>query len=171
MPERCSYDYAVIRVVPRVDRGEFINAGVIVSCPSRGFLQALVMLDRPRLAAFAPTLDLEVIGSHLEAIPRICHGGEEAGPIGKLPQRARFHWLTVPRSTVIQISPAHTQVSVKIRHWRSSGFCGCWSCLRSRRTRHIVRQSRMRCSKEHIQRSKYGQFLSRPPSSSSEKRV
>ncbi len=108
MPERCSYDYAVIRVVPRVDRGEFINAGVIVSCPSRGFLQALVMLDRPRLAAFAPTLDLEVIGSHLEAIPRICHGGEEAGPIGKLPQRARFHWLTAPRSTVIQISPAHS---------------------------------------------------------------
>ena len=76
MPERCSYDYAVIRVVPRVERGEFINAGVIVSCPSQGFLMARVALDRPRLAAFAPELDLDVVGHHLEAIPRICQGGK-----------------------------------------------------------------------------------------------
>jgi hypothetical protein len=108
MPERCPFDYAVVRVVPRVERGEFVNAGVIVSCPSKNYLKARVELDAERLAALDPTLDRETIGRHLAAIPLICEGGAAAGPIGLLPQRARFHWLVAPRSTVIQTSPVHT---------------------------------------------------------------
>ena len=108
MPEPCPFDYAVIRVVPRVERGEFVNAGVIVSCPSKKYLKARVELDAERLAALAPGVDRETIERHLNAILRICEGGEQAGPIGLLPQRARFHWLTAPRSTIIQTSPVHT---------------------------------------------------------------
>jgi hypothetical protein len=108
MPEPCPFDYAVVRVVPRVERGEFVNAGVIVSCPSKGYLKARVELDAERLAALDPTFDRETVGRHLAAIPRICEGGAQAGPIGLLPQRARFHWLVAPRSTIIQTSPVHT---------------------------------------------------------------
>ncbi len=108
MPEPCPFDYAVIRVVPRVERGEFVNAGVIVSCPSRGYLKARVELDAERLSALDPAFDRETIERHLAAILRICEGGEQAGPIGLLPQRARFHWLVAPRSTIIQTSPVHT---------------------------------------------------------------
>ena len=108
MPEPCPFDYAVIRVVPRVERGEFVNAGVIVSCPSKKYLKARVELDAERLAALAPGVDRETIERHLNAILRICEGGEQAGPIGLLPQRARFHWLVAPRSTIIQTSPVHT---------------------------------------------------------------
>ena len=108
MPERCLFDYAIIRVVPQVDREEFINAGVIVSCPSQRYLKARVELDRARALALAPALDTEQIQKHLDAIPVICAGGREAGPIGRLSQRARFHWLIAPRSTIIQTSPAHS---------------------------------------------------------------
>src|SRR5215213_745656 len=107
MPELCPFDYAVIRVVPQVDREEFINAGVIVSCPARQFLKARVELDPRRLSAFAPALDPEQVRSHLEAILITCAGGGAAGPIGQLSQRARFHWLVAPRSTIIQTSPVH----------------------------------------------------------------
>jgi hypothetical protein len=108
MPEPCPFDYAVVRVVPRVERGEFVNAGVIVSCPARGYLRARVELDAGRLAALDPGLDRETVERHLAAIPLICAGGAQAGPIGLLPQRARFHWLVAPRSTIIQTSPVHT---------------------------------------------------------------
>ncbi len=108
MPERCPFDYAVVRVVPRVERGEFVNAGVIVSCPSKKYLKARVELDAERLAALDPDFDRETVERHLAAIPLICEGGEGAGPIGLLPQRSRFHWLVAPRSTVIQTSPVHT---------------------------------------------------------------
>jgi hypothetical protein len=108
MPEPCPFDYAVIRVVPRVERGEFVNAGVIVSCPSKNYLKARVELDAERLAALDPGVDRDAVERHLAAILRICEGGAEAGPIGLLPQRARFHWLVAPRSTIIQTSPAHT---------------------------------------------------------------
>lgn len=103
-----TYDYAVIRVVPRVEREEFVNVGVIVACPGRGFLDARIDLDEERLMALDPTLDIESIKSHLAAIPAVCAGGEGAGPIGQLSQRERFHWLVAPRSTVIQTSPVHT---------------------------------------------------------------
>ena len=108
MPERTPFDYAVVRVVPRVERGEFVNAGVIVSCPAQKYLRARVALDAERLAALDPRADRETVERHLAAIPLICEGGAGAGPIGLLPQRARFHWLVAPRSTVIQTSPVHT---------------------------------------------------------------
>jgi hypothetical protein len=104
----CSYDYAVIRVVPRVDREEFLNVGVIISCPAKDFLEARIELDEARLLAFDPTLDIEAIRNTLASIPRICAGGPAAGPIGQLSQRERFHWLVAPRSTIIQTSRVHT---------------------------------------------------------------
>jgi hypothetical protein len=108
MPELCPFDYAVVRVVPRVERGEFVNAGVIVSCPGKNYLKARVELDAERLAALDPGFDRETVERHLAAIPAICEGAAGAGPIGRLPQRARFHWLVAPRSTIIQTSPVHT---------------------------------------------------------------
>ncbi|MCA1576707.1 MAG: DUF3037 domain-containing protein [Acidobacteria bacterium] len=102
------YDYAVVRVVPKVDREEFINAGVILSCPDLSFLEARIKLDESRLLALDANVDLELVRKHLDAIPIICRGGDGAGTIGQLPQRQRFHWLVAPRSTVIQTSPVHT---------------------------------------------------------------
>jgi len=102
------YDYAIIRVMPRVDREEFVNVGVIVSCPATGFLETRIELDEQRLLALDAALDIATVRDHLAAIPTICAGGEPAGPIGQLSQRERFHWLVAPRSTVIQTSPVHT---------------------------------------------------------------
>jgi hypothetical protein len=107
VPDHSTYDYAVIRVVPRVDREEFVNVGVIVSCPAKGFLEARIEADEKRLLALDRSLDLEAVRAHLATIPVICAGGEAAGPIGKLSPRERFRWLVSPRSTVIQTSPAH----------------------------------------------------------------
>jgi hypothetical protein len=108
VPDPCTYDYAVIRVVPRVEREEFVNVGVIVSCHEREFLEARIELDEHRVRALDPKADLEAVRAHLATIPVICAGGEGAGPIGKLTPRERFRWLVAPRSTVIQVSPAHT---------------------------------------------------------------
>ena len=108
MRDHYPYDYAVFRVVPRVEREEFVNVGVIVSCPARGFLEARIELNEQRLVAMDSTLDLESIRAHLLTIPAICAGGAQAGPIGQLSQRERFHWLVAPRSTIIQSSPVHT---------------------------------------------------------------
>jgi hypothetical protein len=108
--ELCSFDYAVVRVVPRVERGEFVNAGVILFCSTRAFLDSRIELPCERLTALAPSLDLALVESHLQVIPLVCRGGREAGPIGELAQRARFHWLVAPRSTVIQMSPVHSGV-------------------------------------------------------------
>jgi hypothetical protein len=107
VPERCKYDYAVIRVVPRVEREEFVNVGVIVSCPALSFLEARIELDERRVLALDPSVDLAAIRAHLATIPLICAGGDAAGPIGQLPMRERFHWLTAARSTIIQTSPVH----------------------------------------------------------------
>lgn len=106
-PDR-AYDYAIVRVVPRVERGEFVNVGVILSCPDEGYLEARLAIDDARLQAFAPGIDLDAIRAHLDVIPRVCRGGPDAGPIGALSPRQRFHWLVAPRSTVIQMSPVHT---------------------------------------------------------------
>jgi Protein of unknown function (DUF3037) len=103
-----TYDYAIVRVVPRVERGEMINVGVILSCPDVSFLEARIELDEARLLAFYPAVDLDEVRAHLDTIPVTCRGGADAGPIGALPQRARFHWLVAPRSTIIQMSPVHT---------------------------------------------------------------
>jgi hypothetical protein len=106
------FDYAVIRIVPAVEREEFFNAGVILFCPEQRFLQARVHLDVGKYGAFAPPLEREEIERRLAAIEKICEGDPEAGAIAQLPQRARFHWLVAPRSTVVQVSAAH------------SGICG-----------------------------------------------
>ena len=110
MRDLCSFDYAVIRVVPRVERGEFLNAGVILFCSTKHYLDARIGLDRQRLLALAPEIDLPLVENHLDVIPRLCRGGSDAGPIGALTQRERFHWLVAPRSTMIQLSPVHSGV-------------------------------------------------------------
>jgi hypothetical protein len=108
MRDLVAYDYAIVRVVPRVERGECINIGVIVSCPARDYLQSRIEIDDARLRALDASLDVDAIRKHAASIPTICDGGDAAGPIGRLTQRERFHWLVAPRSTIIQISPVHT---------------------------------------------------------------
>lgn len=106
MPALSSFDYAVVRMVPNVERGEFINVGVILFCRTRRFLGAAVELDRRRLAALAPHFDIDQAEAHLALIPRIAQGDDS--PIGRLDQAERFHWLVTPRSTSIQVSAVHT---------------------------------------------------------------
>lgn len=108
MPARNSYDYALVRLVPHVERGECINVGVILFCRTLRFLGALTHLDSGRVLALAPSIDLEFVRQHLDRIPLICAGGEQAGSIGLLSQPERFHWLVSPRSTIIQTSPVHS---------------------------------------------------------------
>jgi hypothetical protein len=103
-----SYDYAVIRVVPRVERQEFVNAGVIVWCQDQDFLEARIELDEARVRMLDGGVDIDAVRRHLDSISRICAGGSEAGPIGKLSRRERFDWLVAPRSTIIQTSSVHT---------------------------------------------------------------
>ncbi|HEX9371059.1 MAG TPA: DUF3037 domain-containing protein [Roseiflexaceae bacterium] len=110
MPARSSFDYAIVRVVPRVERGEFVNAGVILFCRTRRFLCARVELDAGRLAALAPWLDLDEIERHLALIPLVAAGDAAGGPIALLPQAERFHWLVAPRSAMIQTSPVHSGI-------------------------------------------------------------
>lgn len=108
MPMISTYDYAIVRVVPRVERGEFINAGVIVSCAGSRYLKARIDLDESALAALAPGMDATQIRASLAAIPLICAGGPQAGALGGLSLRERFHWLVAPRSSSVQTSPVHT---------------------------------------------------------------
>lgn len=112
MPARSSFDYAVIRIVPRVEREEFLNAGVILFCLNQRFLQARTALDEARLRALWPQADVGLVQAHLAAIPRVCAGGREAGPLGALPQKERWHWLTAPRSTILQTSPVHSGLTL-----------------------------------------------------------
>jgi hypothetical protein len=108
--QRNQFQYAILRVVPRVERGESFNAGVILLCRPRRFLAARVALDEARLAALAPDVDASTIRTHLEAIERIAAGDRTAGPIAALGIGERFHWLVAPSSTVIQPSEVHTGV-------------------------------------------------------------
>jgi hypothetical protein len=108
VPALSSFDYAVIRVVPRVERAEFLNAGVLLFCLERDFLRARIELSEARLLALWPQADAGLIRQHLAAIPRICAGSPDGGPIARLTLRERFHWLVAPRSTMIQVSPVHT---------------------------------------------------------------
>jgi hypothetical protein len=108
VPTEYTYDYAIVRIVPRVERGERINVGVILSCVDETFLDCRLDLDPERLRLLDPTLDVESIRASLATIPLVCKGGPEAGAIGDLPARGRFRWLVSPRSTVIQMSAVHT---------------------------------------------------------------
>ena len=108
MPALSSFDYAILRVVPRVEREEFVNAGVLLFCLERDFLAARVEVNEPRLRALWPGTDIELVRQHLEAIPRICAGSPDGGPIARLSLRERFHWLVSPRSTILQVSPVHS---------------------------------------------------------------
>ena len=108
MPGASPFQYAVVRVVPRVERGECFNAGVILFCRPRRFLAARVALDANRLAALAPDADAETVRAHLESIARVAAGDPDGGPMARLPRPDRFHWLVAPSSTIIQPSPVHT---------------------------------------------------------------
>jgi hypothetical protein len=102
------FQYAIVRVLPRIERGECLNVGVILFCRARRYLGARIALDERRLAAFAPDLDPAVIRPHLDAIQRIAAGDPAAGPIAQLGHAERFHWLVAPSSTIIQPSEVHT---------------------------------------------------------------
>ncbi|HEV7642315.1 MAG TPA: DUF3037 domain-containing protein [Pyrinomonadaceae bacterium] len=109
MSEACTFDYAIIRLVPRVEREEFFNVGVILSCPAFKFLDAKIYLAEQKLAALAPDLHSpRDIQNFLDIFPKVCKGGEEAGFLQFFTQRERFYYLTAQRSTIIQISPVHT---------------------------------------------------------------
>jgi hypothetical protein len=111
MQEQHSFEYAVIRVVPKVEREEFMNVGVILYCQSLAYLDALFTLNEERLFALSPGLEIDEIKKHLTAFCNICKGGPEAGPIGKLDMGSRFRWLTATRSTVLQCSKVHPGLS------------------------------------------------------------
>ncbi len=108
MPAMRSYDYAVVRVLPRVERGEQLNAGVILSCAATGYLRARFELDETLASRMAPGLDLQPIRDALAGIEAVCAGGHGAGVIGRLSPRERFHWLVAPRSTSVQCAPVHS---------------------------------------------------------------
>ena len=107
MQERQLYEYAVIRVMPRVEREEFLNVGVVLYCRSKKFLEAVYLLDHQRLNAFCSTCNVAEIETYLTAFKNICTGIGDAGPISLLPAAARFRWLTATRSTVVQTSKTH----------------------------------------------------------------
>lgn len=107
MQEKDLYEYAIIRVVPRVEREEFINIGVIVFCAKQRFLEVVFNLNKERLEAFCPQTDIEELHLHLKALQRICSGEKDGGPIAQLDRPSRFRWLTATRSTVIQASKVH----------------------------------------------------------------
>ncbi len=107
MQEKHLFEYAVIRFVPCVEREEFLNVGVIVYCAKQGFLQTIYTLNEEKLRAFSENADLAELHERLQAFERVCAGGNDGGPIGKLPVASRFRWLTAARSTVVQTSAVH----------------------------------------------------------------
>jgi hypothetical protein len=102
-----AFEYALLRAVPRVDRGECVNVGVLLYCQAHDFLGARVHLDASKVLALDPDADLEVVTSALDALVAVCAGDPEAGAPARLPVRKRFGWLTAPRSTVVQPGPVH----------------------------------------------------------------
>lgn len=107
MQEQNLFEYAVIRVVPRVEREEFLNVGVILYARDRQYLKTLYKIDRDRLKSFSGTIDIDDLEDHLQSIDRICKGGQGSGPIGQMDLASRFRWLTAMRSTIVQTSRVH----------------------------------------------------------------
>jgi len=132
VPADYTYDYAIVRVVPHVERGEQVNVGVILSCADTDFLDARIEIDERALLAIDATVDLAAVRTNLNVIPLVCRGGPEAGPIGLLPPRGRFRWLVAPRSTIIQPSPVHTG--------RTSDPAACLEHLMDRMVRRTTRE-------------------------------
>lgn len=108
MPANDLFEYAIIRIVPRVEREEFLNAGILLYCPAQGFLRIAYELNETRLRALSETVNIGEVQEQLRAFEHVCAGGGQAGAIGKLPPGERFRWLTAPRSTIVQTSPVHT---------------------------------------------------------------
>jgi hypothetical protein len=108
MPEQHAFDYAIIRIVPHEERGEFVNAGVILFCRACKFLDARLAFDPQRVRTLAPEIDVEMVRQHLDLVPRLCAGGADAGPIGALSLAERFRWIVSPRNTIVQTSPIHS---------------------------------------------------------------
>ncbi len=111
-PRRSPFQYAIVRVVPSIERGEAINAGIILFCRPRRFLQARIGLQDAVVSALLPGWDPTAVRAHLDAITDICAGEDSAGPIARLSQSERFHWLVSPSSTMVQPSPVHTGLTV-----------------------------------------------------------
>ena len=114
MQEKHLFEYAIVRLVPCVEREEFVNVGVVVYCREKGFLRSAFELNENRVRAICSDVDIAEIREHLRSFEQICTGGESAGPIGKLPAGERFRWLTAPRSTIVQTSPVHTGLSTDV---------------------------------------------------------
>lgn len=112
MQEKHLFEYSVIRVVPRVERGEFLNVGVIVYCSAQRFLKTMFVLDKEKLISFYKDLDLSELKERLQAFQEICNGSTAGGTIAKLPMASRFRWLTAARSTIVQTSPVHPGLCV-----------------------------------------------------------
>ena len=108
MPAHSSFDYAIIRVTPEVERGECVNVGVVLICRQHRYLGMRLALDEARLLALWPLLDVEAVRRQLDGMRRVCEGERDAGPIARLSQAERFHWLVAPSSTIIQPSPVHS---------------------------------------------------------------
>jgi len=111
VPAPRAFSYAVVRVVPHVEREEFINVGVILFCAEQRYLGCRLLLDPVRLRALAPTLDATQIARHLDGLRAVCDGDASGGPIAAMSASERFHWLVAPRSAAIQTSPVHAGIS------------------------------------------------------------
>jgi hypothetical protein len=107
MQDKYLYEYAVIRVVPRVEREEFLNVGIILYCSKQGFLEASIHVNEDRFKAFSCEIEIAELKEYLHTWERICKGGKDGGPIGLLPISSRFRWLTATRSTIVQTSKTH----------------------------------------------------------------
>lgn len=107
MQGKHAFEYAVVRVMPHVEREEFFNAGVVLYCPSQKFLDTRLQLDEEMVRVFCTKINIDELREHIKAFETVCKGGNDAGPIGKLPIAERFRWLTAPRSTILQTSRPH----------------------------------------------------------------
>lgn len=107
MPGKHLFEYAVVRVVPRVEREEFLNVGLVLYCKQQRYLQTVFHLDRDRLQTLFPALDIDEVQAYLTAFEKISQGSKDGGPIAKLDLPSRFRWLTATRSTVVQVSKTH----------------------------------------------------------------
>jgi hypothetical protein len=116
VPEQQTYDYAVIRAVPRVERGEFVNVGVILWCAPLRYLKAKLHVDEKKISALDPKIDIAAIQAAAAALATVCKGGPEAGDLGKLSLSERFNWLVAPRSTILQTSPVHIGRGTDLDH-------------------------------------------------------